>query len=210
MIVAIDGPAGAGKSTVARRLAERLGYRYLDTGAMYRALTWLAMTRDIPLGEGAKLGALAEDNPVTLDSDGRVWIDDTDVTAAIRKSRIDRVVPVVARHPQVREVMRTRQRELANDGDAVIEGRDIGTVVCPGADVKVYLNAEQQIRAERRLAERPEIGADALATDLRLRDQTDAERMMPAADAVRIDTTELDVEDVVGRIEQLVRERQPA
>ena len=210
MVVAIDGPAGAGKSTVARALAERLGFRYLDTGAMYRALTWLAMTRDIPLGEGVQLGTLAEENPVTLDEDGRVWIDDTDVTAAIRKSRIDRVVPVVARHPQVRSVMRARQRELANDGDAVIEGRDIGTVVCPGADVKVYLNAERQIRAERRLAERPEIGADALATDLRLRDQSDAERMMPAPDAIQIDTSDLDVEDVVGRIEQLVRARQPA
>ena len=208
MIVAIDGPAGAGKSTVARRLAERLGYRYLDTGAMYRALTWLAMTRDIPLGDGAKLGALAEENPITLE--GRVWIDDTDVTAAIRKSRIDRVVPVVARHPEVRAVMRARQRELAEVGDAVIEGRDIGTVVCPGADVKVYLNAERQTRAERRLAERPEIGADALATDLRIRDQSDAERMMPADDAIQIDTTELDVDDVVSRIEQLVKSRQPA
>jgi len=210
MIVAIDGPAGAGKSTVARRLAERLGYRYLDTGAMYRALTWLAMTRDIDLGAGEKLGTLADENPIALDEDGRVWIDDTDVTAAIRKSRIDRVVPVVARHPAVRAIMRARQRELAEVGDAVIEGRDIGTVVCPGADVKVYLNAERQTRAERRLAERPEIGADALATDLRLRDQSDAERMMPADDAIQIDTTELDVEDVVSRIEQLVRERQPA
>ena len=210
MIVAIDGPAGAGKSTVARRLAERLGYRYLDTGAMYRALTWLAMTRDIPLGEGVPLGELAEASPVTLDEDGRVWIDDTDVTAAIRKSRIDRMVPVVARHPEVRAVMRARQRELAETGDAVIEGRDIGTVVCPGADVKVYLNAVREIRAARRLAERPEIGADALATDLRIRDQSDAARMQPAEDAVQIDTTELDVEDVVGEIEQLVRERQPA
>jgi len=208
MIVAIDGPAGAGKSTVAQRLAERLGYRYLDTGAMYRALTWLAMTRDIPLGDGAKLGALAEENPITLE--GRVLIDDTDVTAAIRKSRIDRVVPVVARHPEVRAVMRARQRELAEPGDAVIDGRDIGTLVCPGADVKVYLNADREIRAGRRLAERPEIGADALATDLRIRDQSDAERMMPAADAIQIDTTDLDVDDVVSRIEQLVRERQPA
>jgi cytidylate kinase len=210
MIVAIDGPAGAGKSTVARRLAERLGYRYLDTGAMYRALTWLAMVRDIPLGEGARLGELAAENPVTLDEEGRVWIDDTDVTAAIRGARIDRVVPVVARHPEVRKVMRARQRELAEMRDAVIEGRDIGTVVCPGADVKVYLNADREIRAGRRLAERPEIGADALATDLRLRDESDAARMQPADDALQIDTTELDVEDVVGQIEQLVRERQPA
>jgi cytidylate kinase len=210
MIVAIDGPAGAGKSTVARRLAERLSFRYLDTGAMYRAVTWLARVRGVPLGEGPRLGELAAENPVTLDDDGRVWIDGTDVTAAIRRVDIDRLVPVVARHPEVRSVMRERQRELAEGGDAVIEGRDIGTVVVPDAVVKVYLNAATDVRAQRRLAERPEIGADALATDLRLRDESDAARMQPADDAILIDTTELNVEDVVGRIEQLVRARQPA
>ena len=210
MIVAIDGPAGAGKSTVARRLAERLGFRYLDTGAMYRALTWLALQRGLPLANGELLGALAAENPVTVDEHNRVWVADADVTASIRKSDIDRMVPVVARHPQVRSVMRERQRELAEDGDVVIEGRDIGTVVAPQAEVKVYLDADRSIRARRRLAERPEIGADALATDLRLRDQSDAARMRPAEDAILIDTTELDVEDVVGRIEKLVRARQPA
>ena len=210
MIVAIDGPAGAGKSTVAQRLAERLGFRYLDTGAMYRALTWLAISRSVPLAQGTQLGELAADNPVTLDEHRRVWIADTDVTSSIRKSDIDRLVPVVARHPEVRKVMRARQQELADDGNAVIEGRDIGTVVAPQAEVKVYLNAERDIRAQRRQAERPEIGADALATDLRLRDESDAARMQPAEDAIRIDTTELDVEDVVARIEDLVRARQPA
>jgi cytidylate kinase len=210
MIVAIDGPAGAGKSTVARRLAEQLGFRYLDTGAMYRALTWLALQRGLPLGEGEKLGALAAENPVGVDEHNRVWIADADVTASIRKSDIDRMVPVVARHPQVRSVMRERQRELADDGNVVIEGRDIGTVVAPQAEVKVYLNAERSVRAGRRLTERPEIGADALATDLRLRDESDAARMRPAEDAIQIDTTELDVEDVVAQIEELVRARQPA
>lgn len=207
MIVAIDGPAGAGKSTVARRLAERLGFRYLDTGAMYRAVTWLALQRALDLEDGPTLGVLAEGHPVDLDEGGSVRIADADVTAEIRQAEIDRLVPVVARHPEVRIVMRRRQRELADLGNAVIEGRDIGTVVAPDADVKVYLNADQKIRAERRQAERPDIGGDALATDLRLRDESDAARMQPAEDADLIDTTDLDVEDVVDRIELLVRAR---
>ena len=205
MIIAIDGPAGAGKSTVARRLAERLGVRYLDTGAMYRAVTWLALREDIPLEDGERLGELAAEHPVELDAAGHVAIAGEDVTAAIRETRVDRAVPVVAQHPEVREVMRERQRELASQADAVMEGRDIGTVVAPGADVKVYLTADEGVRTRRRQSERPDIGADALATDLRLRDERDASRMEPAADAIHIDTSELDVDGVVSLIEDLVR-----
>jgi cytidylate kinase len=210
VIVAIDGPAGAGKSTVARALAERLGFRYLDTGAMYRALTWLALQRGIPLGDGAPLGALAREHPITFDGAGRVFINDSEVTSAIRQSRVDQMVPVVARHPEVRAVMRQRQRELALQGDAVIEGRDIGTVVAPDAAVKVYLSADPGVRAKRRQSERSDVGADALATDLKIRDASDRVRMQPADDAERIDTTSLGVDEVVSRIEALVRTRTPA
>jgi cytidylate kinase len=207
MIVAIDGPAGAGKSTVARRLAERLGFRYLDTGAMYRAVTWLAMQRGLPLGDAEPLGELAAANTVTFDEGGRVLIAGTDVTASIRESRIDRQVPVVAAHRPVREVLRERQRQLAESGDVVMEGRDIGTIVVPSADVKVYLIADTAVRARRRQAERPDIGGDALVTDLRRRDARDAPRSQPAPDAIQIDTTNLEVDDVVARIERLVQER---
>jgi cytidylate kinase len=210
MIVAIDGPAGAGKSTVARSLAERLGFRYLDTGAMYRALTWLAMKRDVPLDREARLAELARENPVAFEGESRVFIAGCDVTASIRESRIDRLVPVVARHPQVRAVMRERQRELGEAGNAVIEGRDIGTVVAPRAEVKVYLVADQAVRARRRSVERPGIGADALATDLRIRDESDAAQMRPADDAIEIDTTDLTVDEVVARIEELVRAKAAA
>jgi cytidylate kinase len=210
VIIAIDGPAGAGKSTVARALAQRLGFRYLDTGAMYRAVTWLAMQRGLDLSGADALAELALAEPVVFDEDERVWIGGTDVTSSIRETRVDRMVPVVARHHAVREVMRDRQRQLGREGNVVIEGRDIGTVVAPDARVKVYLVADRDERARRRVAERPGIGADALATDLRLRDESDAARMQPAEDAVEIDTTSLQVEDVVDRIEALVRERSAA
>jgi cytidylate kinase len=205
MIVAIDGPAGAGKSTVARALATRLGFRYLDTGAMYRALTWLAMQRGVDLSDEDTLAQLARAEPVTFADESRVFIAGMDITSSIREQRIDRMVPVVARHPQVREIMRERQRELGRDGNVVIEGRDIGTVVAPNAEVKVYLRADQEVRARRRTADRPGIGADALATDIRVRDSQDAERMQPAEDAKEIDTTNSTVDEVVEQIEALVR-----
>ena len=168
------------------------------------------MRADELLDPADDVADLAAESPVFFDERGRVFIDGTDVTSSIRESRIDRLVPVVARHHPVRKVMRVRQRELGDSGDAVIEGRDIGTVVLPNADVKIYLVADTATRTRRRMAERPGIGADALATDLRLRDESDAAQMRPAPDAETIDTTDLEVEHVVERIEELVRTRQPA
>jgi cytidylate kinase len=174
---------------------------------MYRALTFLALQQGLAIGDEDAMGSLAREHPITFDDGGRVFVDGSDVTAAIRQSRVDRMVPVVARHPQVREVMRERQRELGGEGDVVIEGRDIGTVVAPDAAVKVYLVADPEVRARRREAERPDIGADALATDLKSRDKSDRARMQPADDAQEIDTTYLEVDDVVSRIEDIVRAR---
>jgi len=207
MIVAIDGPAGSGKSTVAAALARRLGFRYLDTGAMYRALTWLATQEGADLEDGAGLAELARAHPVSFGVDSRVEVDGSDVTEAIREPEIDRLVPGVARHQEVRAVMRERQRALGAVGDAVIEGRDIGTVVVPDAEVKVFLVADEAVRAHRRTADRPGVGADELAADLRRRDERDAVNTQPAADAVVLDTTDLTIEQVLDRIEGLVAER---
>lgn len=209
MIVAIDGPAGSGKSTVAAALAQRLGFRYLDTGAMYRALTWLARERGVDAGDGSALASLARESQVSFGVDGSVEIGGVDVTGAIREAEIDRLVPAVARHPEVRQLMRERQRALGDQGDVVIEGRDIGTVVAPHAEVKVFLVADEAERARRRGADRPGVEADELAAALRARDESDAVNMRPADDAVRVDTTEMSVDDVVNHVAALVEERRP-
>ena len=204
MIVAIDGPAGAGKSSVARALATRLGFKYLDTGAMYRALTWLALHEGVPLDDGPGLGALATASPVTFGDGGTVSIGGEEVTGRIREPEIDAAVPVVARHPEVREVMRGRQRELGHSGDSVIEGRDIGVVVVPDAEVKVWLVADPGVRVTRRHAEREGLAVDELAEELRRRDERDAINTHQAPDAVEVDTTELTLDEVVDRVAALV------
>lgn len=204
MIVAIDGPAGAGKSSVARALAARLGFHYLDTGAMYRALTWLALHQGVPLDDGPGLAALASAHPVDFGDGGAVAIDEVDVTARIREPEIDAAVPVVARHPEVREVMRVRQRDLGRSGDSVIEGRDIGVVVVPEAELKIWLVADPAVRAHRRHAERDGLAVEELAAELRRRDERDSANTHRAPDAVEVDTTDLTLDEVVERIAGLV------
>ena len=197
MVVAIDGPAGAGKSTVARETARALGFGYLDSGAMYRAVALSTLEKG---GDPAEHAAAMD-----IELGERVLLDGRDVTEAIREPQVSEVASQVATRKAVREALVGKQRQLLESGDWVGEGRDIGTVVAPEAPVKIYLQADPAVRARRRQAERPDIGADALATDMRLRDQSDAARMEPAPDAVRIDTTELDVEEVVEQIESMVR-----
>jgi cytidylate kinase len=207
MIVAIDGPAGAGKSSVARALSTRLGFRYLDTGAMYRALTWLALRQGIALDDVTSLEELARENPIEFDKRDGVSIAGHDVTAKIREPVIDSSVPIVARHPEVREVMRERQRSLGEQGDSVIEGRDIGVVVTPHAELKIWLVADPRVRAERRHAERDGVTVDMTADDMRRRDERDAGNTHRANDAIEVDTTFLSLEQVIDRIEGLLRER---
>jgi cytidylate kinase len=207
LIVTVDGPAGSGKSTVARSLAAKHGFRYLDTGAMYRALAWLALERGTDLEDGPALAELGRGNPVDLEAVGNVRIAGSDVTEAIRLPEVDRVVSGVARHPEVRTLMRRWQRELSTRGDCVIEGRDIGRVVVPGAEIKVYLVADERVRVARRAGERPGHNARELASDLHRRDESDAAQMEPAPDAIEIDTTNLSVDEVVERIDELMAEK---
>jgi CMP/dCMP kinase len=198
MVIAIDGPAGAGKSTVARALARRLGFRYLDSGAMYRSVALLTL-RDPDAGHGA-LAAGAE---VALEPDGRVLLGGEDVTGAIRRPEVSRQASVVAAEPAVRAALVEKQRALLSSGDWVAEGRDIGSVVAPDAALKVYLDAELAERARRRAAEsggEPE----AVLEEIRARDARDRGReaspLREADGAVRLDTTGRSVEQVVSEL----------
>jgi cytidylate kinase len=218
LIIAIDGPSGAGKGTVARHLAARLAYRHVDTGAMYRAVAWKALQEGIDLREESAVAALGRRAAFDLEA-GRVIVDGHDVARAIRTPEIDAAAAAVARHPAVREVLVARQREMAAGGGIVMEGRDIGTVVFPDADVKVYLDASPDERARRRASD-PAHGASQtkqlseIATALADRDRSDSTRaaspLMQADDAIVIDTTGIPIDEVANRVMAVVAARQAA
>jgi CMP/dCMP kinase len=218
LVIAIDGPAGSGKSTIAARLAKKLGYVNLESGAMYRALALKALEQKVDLDDGDALRRLAENTAIQLEPqpDGnRVLLDGRDVSQRIRESEVTLAASRVSVHPPVRRLMVARQREMGARGGVVMEGRDIGTAVFPDADIKVFLDADARIRAERRVAQNgthtPE-DAQRIVEDLIVRDQRDRTRavspLVPALDAAILDSTNLSIDEVVSRIEQLVRQRQ--
>ena len=203
-VIAIDGPAGSGKSTVARKLAERLDLRYLDTGAMYRAVTFAALRRNIDPADAEPMAALARkvDLEVTLE---RVRVDGVDATIEIRGPEVTRAVSTVAANPDVRAEMVARQRDWARrHGGGVIEGRDIGSVVFPDAELKVYLDARPEVRAARRSKEVTDLDYETVAADIARRDALDQGResspLTRAGDAVEVDTSDLSIDEIVELI----------
>ena len=212
-VLAIDGPAGAGKTTIAKAVADALGWSYVDTGAMYRALTLKALDQGIGETDSESLAKMADGTDLSFD--GRtVLLDGRDVTEAIRSGSVTELVPVVAAHPRVRRALVRRQRAIARDSDVVMEGRDIGSVVVPDAVLKIFLTASLEERARRRLAEVGGDGDDELTRMSRAlseRDETDSSRaespLIRADDAVAIDTTGRTVENIVSEIVSLLRKR---
>lgn len=216
--VAIDGPAAAGKSTVARLVAERCSFVYIDTGAMYRALTYKALHNQIDLEDEQKLVNLLLHTTIQLEpanQGGRVFVDGEDVTQAIRDNEVTNSVSIIAKHSGVRKVMVQRQQELAKSGGVVMDGRDIGTHVLPHAEVKIFMVASVEERARRRYEENLQKGIrtdlEKLKEEISLRDQLDSEReaapLRKASDAIEIDTTSLTIDQVIQEIIQLIEER---
>jgi cytidylate kinase len=214
-VVAIDGPAGAGKSTIARALAQRLGYRYLDTGAMYRAVALAALRQSVDASDAEAVGRIAESAAIDI-SDAKVMLDGTDVTDEIRTSAVTEAVACVAAQPAVRAAMLARQQAEARKGDVVIEGRDIGSTVAPEAAVKIYLTASLEERARRRVRQMglPENDASLRQTSgaIDARDNADSTRkaspLVKPPDAVEVDTTGLTVDEVVDKVARIVKEQQ--
>jgi len=213
--IALDGPAGAGKSTIAKQLASKLGYVYIDTGAMYRAVTLSALEAKADLEDGEELGKLVKTLAIRLtpgENGQRVFIGEREVTEAIRSSEVTNNVSFVARQKQVRDALVALQRSLASKGGVVMDGRDIGTVVLPDAELKVYMDATVEERAGRRhrenIARGMESDLQALQAEIALRDKRDSERevspLSQAEDAIYLDTTHLTIDDVVNELNALV------
>lgn len=212
-VIAIDGPAGAGKSTVARALAARLGLFLLDTGAIYRTVALAASRANIPFSDGKRLGELAAGLQIRFDPEGRVWLFGEDVSTAIRTPEMSQGASTVSAHPEVRAALLELQRRLARTGGCVVEGRDIGTVVLPDAQVKIFLTASLEVRARRRYDELTARGVavdlGATLRELAERDHRDSTRevapLKAAADAVPVDTSGLTQVEVVDELERLCR-----